>query len=264
MDFFTIYGTVITAAVIGGGLAGLGGFYVIGLRMPFLAVCMAHAAFAGAVIGQFWQIPLQISAFGGALLGSLLLILLLRSRDSDPGGLLGVVFSIMLGIAFLGIGLHSGANSQALGLMWGSILFVNSTQLVIMTAVSAVFIVFLRVFNQELKVLLFSRELASLLYAEPVIMGMLLILLSGIITVNIQTAGGILLFSLICNPAIAALQISPGFKSALLTSTGFGALSALGGFFAALIYDLPVGACIVIVSSSLVGICLLIKVWLHR
>ena len=257
MDFFTIYGIVILAALLGGSLAGLGGFYIIGLRMPFLAVCMAHAAFAGAVLGQLADIPISLSGFGGALLGSFLLILLLRNKNAEPGGLLGVVFSVMLGLAFLGIGLNTGAHSKALGLMWGSILFVNSTQIIFMVLILIVFVAFVRRFNEELKVLLFSRELASLLYPEPLIMGILLVLLSSIITVNLQTVGGILLFSLLCNPAIAALQITGSFRAALLTSTAFGALCALGGFFTALVYDLPVGACIVLISSALVGICIL-------
>jgi len=254
MSFISIFGTIILAAVLGGGSAGLLGVFVVGLRMPFIAVFSAHAALAGAVFGVLMGFPADLAGFAGALTGAALLGTILRNRTVDPNTALGTLFSLMIGVAFLGMGLSEGPKSAMLGLMWGSLVFVTRSQLVTMAVLTAVLVVFIVVFEKELKILLFSRELAALMIPEWLILGSLLVLSAGIITINLEIVGGMLLYSLIANPAVAALRLARSYHGALALSSILGALSALGGFMAAYWLDLPVGACIVLVSSVAVGV----------
>lgn len=254
MIFWSIFDTIIIAALLGGGSAGLLGVMIVGLRMPFIAVFSAHAALAGAVFGVLLGFPTSLAGFGGALIGSVLLGFLLRNRTIDPNVALGTLFSLMLGVAFLGIGLSKGPKSSMLGLMWGSLLFVTNTQLITMAVLALILVSFIILFQNELKVLLFSRVLASLIIPEWIIFNALLILAAGIITINLEIVGGLLLYSLIANPAVAALRLARSFRTALMLSSLFGAVSALGGFFTAYWLNLPVGACIVLFSSFIVGI----------
>ena len=46
------------AAVVGGLSTGLLGVYVVGLRMPFLGVGIAHAAMAGGVVATVAGLPM--------------------------------------------------------------------------------------------------------------------------------------------------------------------------------------------------------------
>ena len=61
------------AAIIGGLSTGLLGVYVVGLRMPFLGVGIAHSAMAGGVLAAVvgWpMLPVAVAmslASGGAL-----------------------------------------------------------------------------------------------------------------------------------------------------------------------------------------------------
>lgn len=249
MSGAVVFLPIVAAAVLGGGLAGLLGIFVVGLRMPFLAVASAHAALAGAVLGGLAGLPPAPCGFAGALAGAGLLALLVRGREIDPNVALGTLFSFMLGIAFLGIGLSPGPKSAALNLMWGSLLFVTPPQIAVMGALMAGTLALLWIYHKELKLLLFSREIAALLIPANLVLGALLILEAAIITINLQTVGGLLLYSLICNPAAAALKIARRFGTALLLGGVLGAASAVGGFLAAWALDLPVGACIVLVSS---------------
>ncbi len=252
--FLGLFGTILLAALLGGGSAGFLGVFIIGLRMPFIAVFSAHAALAGAVFGVLLDIPTSMAAFIGALIGAILLAVLLKNRRTDPNAVLGTLFSLMLGLAFLGIGLSDGAKSPMLGLLWGSLLFVTKSQIIKMAVLAFILLVFALVFRHELKLILFSRELASLITNDWLVLCVLLVLSAAIITVNLETVGGLLLYSLIANPAVAALRLAGNFRSSLILSAFFGALSAVGGFAAAYWIDLPVGACIVLFSSFIVGI----------
>jgi manganese/iron transport system permease protein len=130
VGFIDVFGLIILAALIGGGSAGLLGVFVVGMRMPFLAVGTAHFALAGAVFGELAGVPHQPCAFAGAVAGAGVLGAILRRRTLDPNLAIGVLFSLSMGLAFLGIGLAEGPRSSLLGLLWGSLLFVNVQQLV--------------------------------------------------------------------------------------------------------------------------------------
>lgn len=256
MGFLDVFGIIILAALIGGGSAGLLGVFVVGMRMPFLAVGAAHFALAGAVFGELAGIPQQPCAFAGAVAGSGALGAVLRGRTLDPNVALGVLFSLSMGLAFLGIGLAEGPRSSLLGLLWGSLLFVDAARLGWIVVSAVALVTFVVVFDARLRVLLFSRELAAVLYNEGLVFALFLLLSAAVITVNLETVGGLMLYSLISNPAVAALKVARSYRSALVLGSAFGSLCALGGFLIAYWFDVPTGACIVLVSSALVGLVL--------
>jgi zinc transport system permease protein len=57
-----------------------------------------------------------------------------------------------------------------------------------------------------------------------------------------------LVSSLIIFPAVTALQVARGFRSALVLSTVAGVASVILGIFAAYLFDAPAGASIVMVN----------------
>jgi manganese/iron transport system permease protein len=253
MDFWATYGMIILAAVLGGGAAGLLGVFLVGLRMPFITVFSAHSAMAGAVYGTFIGLSPSVAGFIGALLGGLFLARLVEKTNVEANSALAVLFSLTMGLAFLGIGLSPGPKSEMLSLIWGSLLFVTRGQVWFMLALAVLLVGFVFFLNKELKALVFSRELAQALFPTSLVFTSLLVLSAGVIAVNLEIVGGLMLFSLVNNPATAALRVARSYRAALVISTVGGALSALVGFFAAYGLNLPVGACIVLVSSAFVG-----------
>jgi len=155
--------------------------------------------------------------------------------------------------------LSPGPKSEALSLMWGSLLFVTPAQLVAMGAVLAVLLAFVVALDKELRLVLYSRELAAATIPEGLVFSGVLLLAASVITVNLQTVGGLLLYSLISNPALAALRLARSYGAALALGSALGALSAFVGFLAAWLLDLPAGACIVLASSAVVGLALAIS-----
>jgi len=179
---------------------------------------------------------------------------MLHERTEEPGGAMGTVFSLSLGLAFLGMGLSPGPKTAALSLMWGNLLFVSPRQVVALAGTTLLLAGFAWALRRELKVILYSRRLAATLMPETGILALFLVCAAAVIAANLQTVGGLLLYGLICNPAVAAFKLARGYRAALWLSAGLGVFSALCGFLAAYWADLPVGACIIVVSSVLVGL----------
>ena len=253
---------VILAGAIAGASCGLLGVYLVALRLPFIGVFISHTAMAGTVYAYLLGFnptvgPILLSALAATSLAGLRPD---RSRI-DLNVALAILFSLMLGLTFLGIGLSTDSRSEIMALLWGSILFVRGGSVVIIAVAAVAFAVFAVAFNKELKVLLFSRTIASATGVHETFVYALFLALCGVIlAVNLPLVGGLMIFSLITNPAAAAYQVCRGHKAVVIASTAFGTLSAVGGFMVSYWYDLPTGACIILASVVIFGLAALYRV----
>jgi manganese/iron transport system permease protein len=238
-------------AILGGAGCGLAGFFLLALDLPFLAVCLAHAALAGAVLGHLTALPPEICAFAGALLAAALLGPVADRVRVPTTTLSSIVFSLSLGLAFLGIGLAGGTRSPAMSLLWGNLLLLDWPRLAAIAAVTVLGAVLARLFLKEFKAVLFSRSVAWSCGLPAGAIAYALIAWCGLtITVNLEAVGGLMLYSLLVNPAVAARQLTDRFSSALVLAVLLAAGSAAGGLGLALHLNWPVGASIVLVSSA--------------
>jgi len=244
---------ILLAGVIAGASCGLLGVYIVGLRLPFVGIFVSHTAMAGTIYSCLLGLNPMLGATAISALAALSLAAIRPGRSRlDPNVALAILFSLMLGLTFLGIGLTQGTRTEILGLLWGNILFVRGENVAVITVAAVVFAIFATVFSKELKALLFSRSVASATGVHETFVYALFLALCGVIlAVNLPLIGGLMIFSLITNPAAAAYQICRGHRAILVVSVAFGVVSAAGGFLLSYFLDLPTGACIVLASTAL-------------
>lgn len=258
---------VMAGGALAGASSGVLGAFIVGMRIPFLGVCVAHAALAGAVFGSLCGLQgqwLLLPALAGSEIAALTLGLMNRSRlELDDGTFLAFLFSATMGLAFLGIGLHGilgRSDHDVRSLLWGSLTFCRWRDVHLMLGMSLALAAYVGVFFKELRAILFSRAEAEAagIRVAPVWTGFL-VLAAATLTVNFQTVGGVMIYSLICNPAVAAFQMCRGCAHVLLVSASLGMTSGLGGFLIAAALDLPSGAVIVLLSSVWVALGVIIR-----
>ncbi len=248
----------LTAAVLGGAACGIVGVWVIMMRIPFVGVAMSHAAFAGAVFGLLFGVNPLLGAAVACIAASLLIGPLAEKADFEPNISIGIIFSIVLGLAFLGIGLMKGPRTGALGFIWGNILLVSGPDVIIMAVMTAVVLGFQVLFFKEIRAVLFNREIARAVGIPEKAFFFAMLMLCGLtVTANLTTIGGLLIFSLIVNPPSAAYQLTYRLKTMFLLSALFGVGSCLVGLVVSWLTDAPSGAVIIITSSVGFGLALL-------
>jgi manganese/iron transport system permease protein len=240
----------IMATLLGGVVCGIVGVFVVLLHMPFIGVAMSHAAFAGALLGLWLGFDPIIGAFVFCLAAAAVVGPLADRGQLSPETSLGVVFSLMLGIAFLFIGIIPSTRSAALDLLWGSILTVTRGDILLLAIVAFLVIASVLVFAKQIQATIFDRNVAIAVGIPATLVFYTIIFLTGAtITVTLRSIGGLLIFSLILNPAAAAYQITYSLKRMFLFSAVFGVISCWIGLFFSYVFNVPSGATIVIVSS---------------
>ena len=240
----------ILSAFLGGIACATIGVFVVLMHMPFIGVCMSHAAFAGALLGLWLGFNPMIGAFAFSLSSAAIVGPLADRGELNPETSVGVIFSLMLGLAFLFMGLMTGPKSGALELLWGSILTNTRSDIMILGVVAVLVVGAVLIFYKEVQATVFQRDIARAVgIPATVILYSILFLTGATITASFSSIGGLLIFSLILNPAAAAYQLTYSMKKMFLLSAGFGVLSGWTGLLISYLFNVPSGATIVVTSS---------------
>jgi manganese/iron transport system permease protein len=247
------------AALLSGSSVGLLGVYVVGLRMPFLGVGMAHAAMAGAVFAYLLGWPPVTLALGFALAAGIGMAWLTTTHTrADLGTVTSILLSLTMGLAFIGIGLNQGEMTPLLGLLWGSMLFVRPADLFVMSVLGVLLALFVTCCRRPLEALLFSHPLARACgLPERRLLMLFMVLAALLITFNLQIVGGLLMYSLLTNPAAAAFELGTSMRAVRGWAVAFGVAGTLGGFWLSYGCNLPTGSCIVLASTLLYALAVL-------
>lgn len=240
----------ILATFLGSIACAIIGVFVVLLHMPFIGVAMSHAAFAGGLLGIWLGFNPVLGALAFSLAAAAVIGPLADKGELSPETSLGVIFSLMLGVAFLIIGLIPSTRSEALGLLWGSVLTVTRTDIILLAVVAVVVVGLVTLFYKEVQATVFNRQMALAVgLPATAILYVILFMTGATVTVSLNSIGGLLIFSLILNPAAAAYQLTYDMKKTFLLAAVFGVTSGWIGLAISYVFNIPSGATIVITSS---------------
>ena len=240
------------ACVLCGASCSLLSVFVVLMKMPLMGVVMSHAALAGAVLGLLLNFDPFLSGLVLCLLVAGVLGPLSDRTDMVPENLLGILFSFLMGLVFLGMGILTRTKASALNLMWGSLLSLSSSDIVVLALITSVLVLFTFFFFKEIRSVLFNRKLAaSSGVPERLIYYALLFLTGAVVSSNLATVGGLLIFALLVQPGATALQLTYNLKHFFLVSAASGIGACVSGLIVSYIFDLPSGASVVLMATTI-------------
>lgn len=243
------------ACVLCGASCSLLSVFVVLMKMPLIGVSMSHAALAGAVLGMLCGINPFLSGFGLCLLAAGVLGPLSDRTDMAPENTLGIMFSFLMGIAFLGMGILTRTKADALNLMWGSLLTLSDPDIILLAVISALLLLFVTLFFKEIRLVLFNRRVAIASgIPEKMVYYAILFLTGAVVSANLSTVGGLLIFALLVQPGATALQLTYNLKTFFIISVVSGVGACILGLVASYAFDIPSGASVVLTATIIYAI----------
>jgi manganese/iron transport system permease protein len=245
----------VLAGLLGGITCSVVGVFVVTMHLSFMGVCIAHAAFAGALLGLWLGFNPLIGALLFSLASAAVIGPVADRGELNPDTSIGIVFSLMLGLAFLFMGLMPGARTEALNLLWGSILTVTRHEIIFLATMAGVIVALVVAFYKEIQAVICHRQVALAVGIPATLIFYGLLFSTGVtVTASLQSIGGLLIYSLILNPAAAAYQLTYSLKKMLLIAAAFGVASCWAGLAASYLLDITSGAAVVITSAIIFGL----------
>ena len=249
-----VQSALIACAVLGvvaGALAPL----IVARGMAFAVHGTAELAFTGGAAALL----LGASVAGGAVAGAVVAALVfgwlgLRQRERDS--VIGVVLAFGLGLGVLLLALYSGRASNKFGLLTGSIVAVDSTNIVVLVAVAALVLAVLAVLYRPL---LFASTDPDVALARGVpvrALSMVFAVLIGLTTaLAVPIVGAILVLSVMIAPGAAAARVTAHPLLATLLAIVIAEIALVGGVVLSLAPGLPVSGYVAALAFFLYLLC---------
>lgn len=247
-QFGFIQRAVVAGSFIGVCCAVLGVFLVL-RRLSLIGEGLAHFSLAPIGFALMLGIyPLYVAVPMG-ILASFWILHLANRANMYGDAAIGLVSAIGVATGVIMASLGSGFNVDLFGYLFGDILAVSGVESAMTVALS--FVVLLLVFlnYQELFAIAFDEEYARVIGLNTVRTNQILVILTTFtVILGIKVVGIMLVSSLIIFPAVTALQLSRGFKTAIIFAVIAAVCSVVMGIVLAFLFNLPAGATIVIVN----------------
>ena len=241
-------------ALIGGILislcAALLGVSLVLKRYSMIGDGLSHVGFGALAIGSAANFsPLEFS-IPIVILSAFFLL-----RISETSKIKGDAAIALISTSALAVGITaaslSGVNTDIDNYLFGSILSLSMSDLIICIVVFIVVMIMYILFYNKIFAVTFDESFAKANGTKVGVYNMLIALLTALtIVIGMKLMGTLLISSLIIFPAIISMRICRRFKTVIITSS----IVSVMGFFVGLVisynYSTPAGASVVLVNLA--------------
>jgi zinc transport system permease protein len=164
---------------------------------------------------------------------------------------IGILWAMGMAIGIIFIGLTPGYAPDLFSYLFGNILAVPFSDLMLMLALDAAIVVIVIALYKELLTVSFDEEFGTVTGVPVEALYLLLLCMIALtVVVLIRVVGIILVIALLTIPAALARQFTHDLKKMMPLAIIFGALFSFGGLWLSYELDLASGATIILLSGT--------------
>ena len=243
---------VVLLGLTGGAL----GCWIIFYNLSYATESLAHALLPGLVAAALLGLPLILGGAAGLAVAALAIAVAARTPAIGRDTAIAVVVTALVGLgALLAL---APATPAGLGeLLFGDVLGVSDTDLVLAGGLAAAVIAALLVLHGRLLLVGFDRLNAPALGVRPgAIDAALLLLVAGALLVAVQGLGNLLVVAVLVGPAACARAVTQRMAPMMTVAATIAVLAGIGGIYLSYYAGTATGASIaaVIVGTYLVAL----------
>ncbi len=239
------------AAVLMGVLGGLLGCFVTLRQLSFFSHAVSHAALVGVTLGVLLQLNPTWMLLPFSLVFGVVVLYLIDKTDLASDSILSIVLSGALAIGLILSSFIPGYRGNLMGVLFGDILAVDPTDLILTLLVllgSSIFL--LSTLRQQ--ILLTLNATVAQVQGIPVQVYRygFVVLLSLAVAVAIKAVGVLLVNAFLVIPASTAKLMSQHFSHFLVISVILGSLTSITGIIVSGVFNFASGPSIVLVQFA--------------
>lgn len=243
------------AAILVSVIAGIIGTYITVRRLVFLSGGITHASFGGIGIAYYFGINPVLGAIVFSILSAFGIETLSRRKSLREDSAIGILWAFGMAIGVIFIFLTPGYAPNLMSFLFGSILTVTHSDLVYLSLMALVVVVFFTFLYRSILYIAFDPEFARTQKVPVTLLNYILIAFIAIaIVLSIRVVGIILLISLYTIPPATANIFSQHFGRIILWSILISFVGSAMGLLFSYRVNIPSGASIVMVLVAIFGL----------
>ncbi len=262
MNIFTlpIFYSALTVGLLIALITGFLSVSVVVRRMSFFSDAIGHATLTGIALGLLLQLDPLWSAIGFSILIGVGIAYLAKKKTLSLDTIIGVFYSAAVALGVIIISSLHGLKIDLVGLLFGDILGVGRSDIVIALVLTVIIIVVFALIFNGLARLALSKDLARVHGVRvDLIEFTFMIILAVTVAVGIKLVGIILIGPMLIMPAAIAKNLSRSLLSMTIISIAGALLGVLLGFIFSIYLNIPTGPTIVLSLATLFAASFVVK-----
>ncbi len=238
------------AALLTSVVCGIIGTLVVVNRIVFISGGIAHAAYGGIGLAFFLRIPPLAGAAGFALVVAMIMSAVTLKNKQRADTVVGVLWAFGMALGVILVDLTSGYNVDLMSYLFGSILAVPRSDILMMALVDIGVLIIVGALYNSFLALSFDEEFAM---AMGIRVDVLYYVLLGMIALSvimlIRIVGLILVIALLTIPPFIAEKFCRSLKAMMVVSVFLNCIFSLVGLWFSYTLNLTSGATIIMVAA---------------
>ena len=239
------------AGLLASVACGIIGVYVVVNRIVFISGGISHASFGGIGLGYLAGFSPILGAMIFTLTSALGIGLITRRTKLPEDTAIGVMWAMGMALGVVFIGLAPGYAPDLTDYLFGNILFVPFSDIILMIVLDAVIVIVVVSLYKEFLALSFDEEFGTVsgIPVERLYL-LLLCMIALTVVLLIRVVGIILVIALLTIPPTVARQFTYDMRKMMALSVVIGAIVSFGGLWLSYEFKLASGATIILLSGT--------------
>lgn len=246
-------------------ICGIIGTLIVINRMVFIAGGIAHGSYGGIGLALYFGIAPMLGASVFALFLGLIIAIITHKNSTRLDSLIGVLWAFGMALGIIMSDLTPGYNVDLMSYLFGAILSVSLEDMIGMSGVLFLTILFTVLFYKQLLAMSFDAQFAKLRGVNVTLLYFALVALIALgVVIIIRAVGLILVIALLTIPPYIAEKLTNSMGAMMALSSLFSALFCFVGLSISYAFDVSSGASIILVATTTFFIQFLIGHFFHR
>ncbi len=206
------------------------GMFLVLRKMSLIGDGLSHVSFGAIALGLFFGVYPFYLAAPIVMFGSYLILKITEKAKVYGDAAIGIVSAVGIAGGVILASVSHGFNVDLFSYLFGNILSISATEVVLSILLSFLVLAVLYFYYWDLFSATFDEEYAKTTGIKTNFINTLLTLLTAVtVLLSVKMVGVMLVSALLILPAVTALQLARGFKTALLIGGVIALISVLLG-----------------------------------
>ena len=218
-------------------------------RYSMIGDGLSHVGFGSLAVAMACNVAPLAVAVPVVILAAFLLLRVSENSKIKGDAAIALISTSSLAIGIMAISISKGMNSDVYGYMFGSILAMSNSDVILSIVLSVVVLILFVFFYHKIFAVTFDEDFARATGIHVGFYNMLIALLTAItIVLGMRMMGALLISALIIFPALTSMRVCRRFLSVILTSALISVFCFFVGLTISYLFAAPTGASVVLVN----------------
>ncbi len=230
-------------------------------RFSMIGDGLSHVGFGAMAIAASANIAPLPFALPIVIISAFALLRMSENAKVKGDAAISMISAGALAVGVMATSMTTGMNVDIYNYMFGSILTMSKSDVVICAILSSVVIALFTVFYNEIFAVTFDESFAKATGTKASVYNMLIAALTAVtVVIGMKMMGALLISALIIFPTVTSMRLCKSFKSVVVTSALVSVVAFILGLILSIKFEAPTGASVVCTNIFAFGVFALLSV----